>query len=172
MSTCIANSNSLQGILKTLHLIHLVGVIRQHNRKLFVLFWLTFTPDIFQVRCGNLFRDMEVITLCIAVFLPSDGNAALQEFLRSCNPRQQHSVTLESYLIKPIQRILKYPLLLGQLVDLTEPRTEEHQYLTGAWTYITSIAWTFFVGLWHDTTILLETDSRPSISLFLTCVSG
>ena len=27
----------------------------------------------------------------------------------------QHSTALESYLIKPIQRILKYPLLLTQL---------------------------------------------------------
>ena len=44
-----------------------------------------------------------------------EGNQALQEFLVSCNPRQQHSTALESYLIKPIQRILKYPLLLTQL---------------------------------------------------------
>ena len=44
-----------------------------------------------------------------------EGNQALQEFLISCNPKQQHSTALESYLIKPIQRILKYPLLLTQL---------------------------------------------------------
>ena len=44
-----------------------------------------------------------------------EGNQALQQFLMSCNPKQQHSTALESYLIKPIQRILKYPLLLTQL---------------------------------------------------------
>ena len=55
----------------------------------------------------------------------------LQDFLRSCNPRQQLSVTFESYLIKPIQRILKYPLLLRQLMDLTEAYTDEHRHLAG-----------------------------------------
>ena len=60
--------------------------------------------------------------------LPDDGNPALQDFLNSLNPRQQQSTTLESYLIKPIQRILKYPLLLTQLKNLTRPQSEEaHQ---------------------------------------------
>ena len=49
------------------------------------------------------------------IFSSDEGNQALQEFLLSCNPKQQHSTALESYLIKPIQRILKYPLLLTQL---------------------------------------------------------
>jgi hypothetical protein len=34
-------------------------------------------------------------------------------------------------LIKPIQRILKYPLLLQQLRNLTDERSEEHQHLIG-----------------------------------------
>jgi hypothetical protein len=61
-----------------------------------------------------------------------EGNQALQEFLLSKNPRQEHSSTLESYLIKPIQRILKYPLLLQQLKNLTDPYAEEHQHLIEA----------------------------------------
>lgn len=60
-----------------------------------------------------------------------EGNQALQEFLQARNPRQQHSSTLESYLIKPIQRILKYPLLLQQLRNLTDERSEEHRHLIG-----------------------------------------
>lgn len=63
--------------------------------------------------------------------MTGEGNQALQEFLASRNPRQQHSATLESYLIKPIQRILKYPLLLQQLKNLTEPGTEENRHLVG-----------------------------------------
>lgn len=64
--------------------------------------------------------------------LPTDeGNQALQEFLLARNPKQQHSSTLESYLIKPIQRILKYPLLLQQLRNLTDPHCEEHLHLVG-----------------------------------------
>jgi len=60
-----------------------------------------------------------------------EGNQALQEFLCSRNPRQQHSCSLESYLIKPIQRILKYPLLLQQLRNLTDPHSDQHLHLVG-----------------------------------------
>lgn len=63
-----------------------------------------------------------------------EGNQALQEFLAARNPKQQHSSTLESYLIKPIQRILKYPLLLQQLRNLTDSSSDEHQHLVGKYT--------------------------------------
>ncbi|KAG8196075.1 hypothetical protein JTE90_007815 [Oedothorax gibbosus] len=66
------------------------------------------------------------------VLHPGEGNAALVEFLQSRNPRGQHSFSLESYLIKPIQRILKYPLLLQQLKHLTDPQSEEHTHLAEA----------------------------------------
>ncbi|XP_046615462.1 protein still life, isoform SIF type 1 isoform X3 [Neodiprion virginianus] len=66
------------------------------------------------------------------VLHPNEGNQALQEFLSARNPRQQHSSTLESYLIKPIQRILKYPLLLQQLRNLTDEHSEEHEHLIEA----------------------------------------
>jgi heme-degrading monooxygenase HmoA len=67
------------------------------------------------------------------IFLISvtDTNVALKEFLQARNPKQQHSATLESYLIKPIQRILKYPLLLQQLCNLTDQDTDEHYHLSG-----------------------------------------
>merc|ERR1719500_699989 len=66
------------------------------------------------------------------VLHPNEGNQALQEFLMACNPKQQHSTALESYLIKPIQRILKYPLLLTQLKNLTDGNSDEHQHLVEA----------------------------------------
>ncbi|EDW50600.1 GM14715 [Drosophila sechellia] len=62
----------------------------------------------------------------------NEGNHALQEFLAARNPKQQHSSTLESYLIKPIQRILKYPLLLQQMRNLTDTRADEHVHLCEA----------------------------------------
>ncbi|CAF3588971.1 unnamed protein product [Adineta steineri] len=43
------------------------------------------------------------------------NNQHLKEFLAARNPRHQHSSSFESYLIKPVQRILKYPLLLQQM---------------------------------------------------------
>lgn len=55
----------------------------------------------------------------------------MQQFLQSKNPSKEHSFTLESYLIKPIQRILKYPLLLQQLKNLTREDSEERQHLMG-----------------------------------------
>ncbi|GFW20586.1 hypothetical protein TNCV_1048091 [Trichonephila clavipes] len=61
-----------------------------------------------------------------------EGNSALLEFLQSRNPKGQHSFSLESYLIKPIQRILKYPLLLQQLKHLTDPNSQEHLHLSEA----------------------------------------
>ncbi|XP_056409408.1 rho guanine nucleotide exchange factor TIAM2-like, partial [Hyla sarda] len=55
---------------------------------------------------------------------------AFKEFLDARNPTKQHSSTLESYLIKPVQRVLKYPLLLKELVSLTDNESEEHYHLT------------------------------------------
>ncbi|XP_054652575.1 rho guanine nucleotide exchange factor TIAM2 isoform X2 [Dunckerocampus dactyliophorus] len=57
---------------------------------------------------------------------------AFKEFLDARNPTKQHSSTLESYLIKPVQRVLKYPLLLRELVSLTDANSEEHYHLTEA----------------------------------------
>ncbi|KAJ8008875.1 hypothetical protein DPEC_G00082980 [Dallia pectoralis] len=57
---------------------------------------------------------------------------AFKEFLEARNPTNQHSSTLESYLIKPVQRVLKYPLLLRELVSLTDTESEEHSHLTEA----------------------------------------
>ncbi|XP_064187738.1 rho guanine nucleotide exchange factor TIAM2 [Anguilla rostrata] len=57
---------------------------------------------------------------------------AFKEFLDAKNPTKQHSSTLESYLIKPVQRVLKYPLLLRELVSLTDTDSEEHYHLTEA----------------------------------------
>uniref|UniRef100_A0A8C9TV69 TIAM Rac1 associated GEF 2 n=1 Tax=Scleropages formosus TaxID=113540 RepID=A0A8C9TV69_SCLFO len=55
---------------------------------------------------------------------------AFKDFLEARNPTKQHSSTLESYLIKPVQRVLKYPLLLRELVSLTDADSEEHSHLT------------------------------------------
>ncbi|XP_057199210.1 rho guanine nucleotide exchange factor TIAM2 isoform X3 [Triplophysa rosa] len=57
---------------------------------------------------------------------------SFKEFLDARNPTMQHSTTLESYLIKPVQRVLKYPLLLRELVSLTDIDSEEHYHLTAA----------------------------------------
>uniref|UniRef100_A0A8C3UA03 TIAM Rac1 associated GEF 1 n=1 Tax=Catharus ustulatus TaxID=91951 RepID=A0A8C3UA03_CATUS len=63
------------------------------------------------------------------VLVKAKTDTAFKAFLDAQNPRRQHSSTLESYLIKPIQRILKYPLLLKELFALTDVDSEEHYHL-------------------------------------------
>ena len=66
------------------------------------------------------------------IFSIGADNYPFQEFLASCNPNQQQAHTLESFLIKPIQRILKYPLLLQQLKALAQNPSEEQNHLNEA----------------------------------------
>lgn len=102
-------------------ILHSVLVIVKH-RKFYI-----------QVRAyEKYFHRLRNYKLIVSLFRTDEGNQALQEFLLSKNPRQEHSSTLESYLIKPIQRILKYPLLLQQLKNLTDPYAEEHHHLIEA----------------------------------------
>ncbi|XP_030057988.1 rho guanine nucleotide exchange factor TIAM1 isoform X2 [Microcaecilia unicolor] len=63
------------------------------------------------------------------VLVKAKTDSAFKAFLNAQNPKQQHSSTLESYLIKPIQRVLKYPLLLKELFSLTDADSEEHYHL-------------------------------------------
>ncbi|XP_038076162.1 protein still life, isoform SIF type 1-like isoform X2 [Patiria miniata] len=63
---------------------------------------------------------------------PARGNKALMEFLEARNPKNQHSSSLASYLIKPIQRVLKYPLLLHEMRSQLDNNSEEHYHLSQA----------------------------------------
>ncbi|XP_042190197.1 rho guanine nucleotide exchange factor TIAM1 [Callorhinchus milii] len=74
------------------------------------------------------------------VLVKAKVNPDLKAFLDAQNPKQQHSSTLESYLIKPIQRVLKYPLLLKELISLTDPDSEEHYHLTVAMKAMNKVA--------------------------------
>lgn len=72
--------------------------------------------------------------------LKPENNPKLEQFLIARNPKQQHSSSLESYLIKPIQRILKYPLLLKQLLNYADSNSEEFQHLNDALKCMQSVA--------------------------------
>ncbi|XP_051870604.1 rho guanine nucleotide exchange factor TIAM1-like isoform X1 [Pristis pectinata] len=74
------------------------------------------------------------------VLVKAKINPAFKAFLDAQNPKQQHSSTLESYLIKPIQRVLKYPLLLKELISLTDSESEEHYHLTVAMKAMNKVA--------------------------------
>ena len=72
-----------------------------------------------------------LLRIFLSIGVPAKTDKAFKAFLDARNPTKQHSSTLESYLIKPDQRVLKYPLLLKELVSLTDHESEEHYHLTG-----------------------------------------
>ncbi|XP_043927344.1 rho guanine nucleotide exchange factor TIAM1 isoform X2 [Protopterus annectens] len=74
------------------------------------------------------------------VLVKAKIDPAFKAFLDAQNPKQQHSSTLESYLIKPIQRVLKYPLLLKELFSLTDSDSEEHYHLDVAMKAMNKVA--------------------------------
>ncbi|KAA8593999.1 hypothetical protein FQN60_004833 [Etheostoma spectabile] len=74
------------------------------------------------------------------VLVKAKTDHEFKAFLDDRNPKQQHSSTLESYLIKPIQRVLKYPLLLKELYALTDPDSEEHYHLDVAMKAMNKVA--------------------------------
>ncbi|XP_066555933.1 rho guanine nucleotide exchange factor TIAM1 isoform X1 [Amia ocellicauda] len=74
------------------------------------------------------------------VLVKAKTDPDFKAFLDARNPKQQHSSTLESYLIKPIQRVLKYPLLLRELYSLTDPESEEHYHLDVAMKAMNKVA--------------------------------
>lgn len=60
-----------------------------------------------------------------------DEKTALHEWLQK-RSSGQISQSLESYLIRPIQRVLKYPLLLNQMKALCTKGTTNHNKLEDA----------------------------------------
>ena len=61
-------------------------------------------------------------------------------FLERTNPENEHSKSLESYLIKPIQRILKYPLLLREVKAFIPEGCPEQSALVMATNHMESVA--------------------------------
>lgn len=48
------------------------------------------------------------------------NNELLKQYLIEKNPSQQHSSSFESYLIKPVQRLVKYPMFLQQMLNYSK----------------------------------------------------
>lgn len=94
------------------------------------------------------------------LFSSAKTDRSFKEFLDARNPTKQHSTTLESYLIKPVQRVLKYPLLLRELVSLTDTDSEEHYHLTGRHTQHSLTYWCLVVENWKKD-IFTKSPSSP-----------
>ncbi|XP_065649567.1 protein still life, isoform SIF type 1 isoform X7 [Hydra vulgaris] len=72
--------------------------------------------------------------------LQVNTNEALKAFLIARNPKQQHTASLESYLITPIQRILRYPLLIKTMMKYMLKDSEEYLCMNNALTSIEKVA--------------------------------
>lgn len=60
----------------------------------------------------------------------TNQNPALKEILLEHQRSRSLSTSLDSYMIKPIQRIMKYPLFLRDLCHAINPDADEHYHLT------------------------------------------
>ncbi|XP_064196710.1 pleckstrin homology domain-containing family G member 1 isoform X1 [Anguilla rostrata] len=68
-------------------------------------------------------------------------NKALAKFFRERQESLQHSLPLGSYLLKPVQRILKYHLLLHEIANHLEKGTETYDVVLEAIDTMQRVAW-------------------------------
>ena len=102
---------------------------------------------VFQERIGTIEQTFsrycsrhEAATARLAAISNREGTAA---FLRECNEaaRQVSSAwDLPSLLIKPVQRVLKYPLLLHSILECTDAAHAEHAGLAAALAQLQGVA--------------------------------
>lgn len=81
---------------------------------------------LYMVYCGN--QDLSMQTLAAL-----KANPKIEQFLYQCSRKPEcRSLDLASFLIKPIQRICKYPLLLRELLKQTPEDQPDYTNLTTA----------------------------------------
>ncbi|KAJ8355623.1 hypothetical protein SKAU_G00184170 [Synaphobranchus kaupii] len=84
--------------------------------------------------CTNYPRSVAVLTECMR-------NKALAKFFRERQESLHHSLPLGSYLLKPVQRILKYHLLLHEIANHLEKGTETYDVVQEAIDTMQRVAW-------------------------------
>uniref|UniRef100_A0A4W3HFX8 Pleckstrin homology and RhoGEF domain containing G1 n=1 Tax=Callorhinchus milii TaxID=7868 RepID=A0A4W3HFX8_CALMI len=84
--------------------------------------------------CTNYPRSVAVLTECMR-------NKVLAKFFRERQETLKHSLPLGSYLLKPVQRILKYHLLLHEIVNHLDKDTECYDVVQDAIDTMQRVAW-------------------------------
>ncbi|NXY65913.1 PKHG1 protein, partial [Callaeas wilsoni] len=84
--------------------------------------------------CTNYPRSVAVLTECMR-------NKGLAKFFRERQEALQHSLPLGSYLLKPVQRILKYHLLLHEIENHLDKDTEGYDVVLDAIDTMQRVAW-------------------------------
>ncbi|CAL8315784.1 unnamed protein product [Lota lota] len=84
--------------------------------------------------CTNYPRSVAVLTECMR-------NKVLAKFFRERQESLRHALPLGSYLLKPVQRILKYHLLLHEIANHMEKDTETYEVVQEAIDTMQRVAW-------------------------------
>ncbi|ELW72772.1 Pleckstrin homology domain-containing family G member 1 [Tupaia chinensis] len=84
--------------------------------------------------CTNYPRSVAVLTECMR-------NKMLAKFFRERQETLRHSLPLGSYLLKPVQRILKYHLLLHEIENHLDKDTEGYDVVLDAIDTMQRVAW-------------------------------
>ncbi|XP_075410495.1 pleckstrin homology domain-containing family G member 1 [Tenrec ecaudatus] len=84
--------------------------------------------------CTNYPRSVAVLTECMR-------NKMLAKFFREQQEALKHSLPLGSYLLKPVQRILKYHLLLHEIENHLDKATEGYDVVLDAIDTMQRVAW-------------------------------
>ncbi|XP_053577697.1 pleckstrin homology domain-containing family G member 2 isoform X2 [Bombina bombina] len=90
--------------------------------------------DIYTVYCMNYPSSVSVLRECMKC-------EALVKFFRERQTTLCHSLPLETYLLKPVQRIMKYHLLLQELAKHFDKNAPGYEVVEEAIITMTAVAW-------------------------------
>ncbi|XP_030577195.1 pleckstrin homology domain-containing family G member 3-like isoform X2 [Archocentrus centrarchus] len=90
--------------------------------------------DIYTQYCTNYPNSVAALTECMR-------NKSLAKFFRERQASLKRSLPLGSYLLKPVQRILKYHLLLQEIEKHFDPAEEGYEVVEEALYTMTGVAW-------------------------------
>ncbi|XP_072130541.1 uncharacterized protein [Mobula birostris] len=90
--------------------------------------------DIYTVYCMNYPNSVSLLRDCMK-------NGTLAKFFRERQASLSHSLPLETYLLKPVQRILKYHLLLQELAKHFDKSADGYEVVKEAIITMTAVAW-------------------------------
>ncbi|KAL7388197.1 hypothetical protein ABVT39_008685 [Epinephelus coioides] len=90
--------------------------------------------EIYTQYCTNYPNSVAALTECMR-------NKSLAKFFRDRQASLKRSLPLGSYLLKPVQRILKYHLLLQEIAKHFDPEEEGYEVVEEAIYTMTGVAW-------------------------------
>ncbi|XP_053193372.1 pleckstrin homology domain-containing family G member 3 [Scomber japonicus] len=90
--------------------------------------------EIYTQYCTNYPNSVAALTECMR-------NKSLGKFFRERQASLKRSLPLGSYLLKPVQRILKYHLLLQEIAKHFDPEEEGYEVVEEAIYTMTGVAW-------------------------------